>query len=259
MGTRAARPGTLHVHNDGGPGRSGSSLRCGDGGRARPGQGRPHHRVPDPRLPRGAAPRGPRDRDAVVAPIPRSLDGTSTDALLRGAPHGSLDPRSHPAGRADRAGGDAAAATADPRRAACHRVRRPTDGRAGARAAGRDTVGTDAGRDAGDGRARPRPLPDPRRWLGQRPQRAAGPGPGDAAIGHEGGAGGRAGHAGSPAPRTPPGPGWRRRHHCRACRCSFADGGSAWVPLAPGEPAIADPSERDATWRVVLNTEPEAD
>ena len=33
----------------------------------------------------------------------------------------------------------------------------------------------------------------------------------------------------------------------------------AWVPLAPGEPAIADPSERDATWRVVLNAEPEAD
>lgn len=32
-----------------------------------------------------------------------------------------------------------------------------------------------------------------------------------------------------------------------------------WVPLAPGEPAIADPSERDATWRVVVNAKPEAD
>jgi predicted transcriptional regulator of viral defense system len=32
-----------------------------------------------------------------------------------------------------------------------------------------------------------------------------------------------------------------------------------WVPLAPGEPATADPAERDASWRVVVNVEPEAD
>jgi len=33
----------------------------------------------------------------------------------------------------------------------------------------------------------------------------------------------------------------------------------AWVPVAPGEPATADPAERDPAWRVVVNVAPEAD
>ena len=75
-----------------------------------PGRGRSPHRVAGARLPRGAPPRGPRDRDAVVAAVPRSPDDAPRPAVLRGPPHGGSHPRGLGPGGAGHPGGHAPSA-----------------------------------------------------------------------------------------------------------------------------------------------------